>query len=138
MNNQKDKSKGRVSIIRTVQTTLGFFVLGVLISEVILGALALRATGGDFTLLVIGMLFILFSLIVAVVIIDRRPGPILDPPRTAQNITGRYQADGNPNYTVIITRLAGDYYRISNPAWEGVGLFDGQFYYGVYKVNDKA
>jgi hypothetical protein len=65
---QLDEPKGRASIISAVKTPLGFFALVVLITEVILGGLAARATGLDFTLLVIGMLIVLISLIVVVAV----------------------------------------------------------------------
>jgi len=58
--------KGLIGTINAVRTPLGFFALVVLVTEGILGGLAFRATGNDFTLLVIGMLVILILLIVAV------------------------------------------------------------------------
>ena len=67
MNNQ---SKGRVGIIETVKTPLGFFTLIVLVSELILGGLATRANGTNFTILLIGMLLVLFALIGAVVMVE--------------------------------------------------------------------
>ena len=57
---------GRVAIINAVRTPLGYFTLVVLISEGILGGLAIRATGSDFTLLVGGMLLVLIMLVVTV------------------------------------------------------------------------
>lgn len=65
---------GRVGIINTVKTPLGFFTLIVLVSEVILGGLATKAAGTNFTVLLIGMLLVLFALIGAVVFVElRRP-----------------------------------------------------------------
>jgi hypothetical protein len=58
--------ESRVSIIQSVQTPLGFFTLVVLVAEVILGGLATQAAGVDFTLLIVGMLGLLFALIWAV------------------------------------------------------------------------
>jgi hypothetical protein len=63
-----DKSDGRKGIISSVQTPLGFFTLVVLVSEGILGGLALRATGNDFTILICGMLLVLVLLVVSVFI----------------------------------------------------------------------
>jgi len=31
-----------------------------------------------------------------------------------------------------------DYYRIRHADWNGVGIFDGEFYYTVFQINDKA
>jgi|GEM_PF-1818200 len=56
----------RAAVIREVQTPLGFFALIVLVAEAILGFLASKASGLDFTLLVGGMIFILLLLIVTV------------------------------------------------------------------------
>jgi hypothetical protein len=60
------KSTGWASIIRSVQTPLGFSALVVLVVESILGGLAVRATGRDFTILVVGMLTTVLFLVVAV------------------------------------------------------------------------
>lgn len=55
------------------------------------------------------------------------------------NIEGEYHTDDSRHYRILITHLSGDYYRIENPAdWKGVGFFDGEFYYTVFKINDKA
>ncbi len=62
MNNLTD----RTPIIRAIRTPLGFYSLMVLVVEVILGGLALRATGTDFALLLAGMLVILVLLILSV------------------------------------------------------------------------
>ena len=59
MENQKDEVASRVRVINAVRTPLSFFTLVVLICEIILGGLATRATGIDFTLLVSGMLLVL-------------------------------------------------------------------------------
>jgi hypothetical protein len=53
-------------------------------------------------------------------------------------IEGEYYTGDSHHYRVKITHLSGDYYRIENPDWEGIGLFDGEFYYGIFKFNDKA
>lgn len=56
-------SESRTSIIQSVKTPLGFFTLTVLITEVILGLLAQKATGGDFTILVVSMIALMFVLV---------------------------------------------------------------------------
>ena len=48
------------------------------------------------------------------------------------NIEGKYVVEGT-NYEVIFKRLAENFYRANHTAWEGIGLYDGQFYYGIYK-----
>lgn len=54
------------SIVASVKTKIGLFALLVLAGEAILGALAIRASGVDLTIIIIGMFVILFALIVAV------------------------------------------------------------------------
>ncbi len=62
-----DKSKdSRVSILQAVQTPLGFLTLMVLVVEIILGVLANKASGLDFTLLVVGMVGLLFALVLII------------------------------------------------------------------------
>src|SRR5712692_9381528 len=56
----------RVSIINTVQTPLGFFVLVVLIVEAILGITATFSSGNDKTFLIGGMLALIFLLVLIV------------------------------------------------------------------------
>jgi hypothetical protein len=53
----------RATLINTVQTPLGFFVLLVLIVEAILGIVAAFSTGNDKTYLIIGMLVLIFLLV---------------------------------------------------------------------------
>lgn len=66
-NQGKKRDKGsRVTIINTVQTPLGFFVLVVLIVEVILGVLTNFSSGDDKTYLVIGMLALILLLVLIV------------------------------------------------------------------------
>src|SRR5262245_30258339 len=74
------ESKSRAAIINAVQTPLGFCSLAVLIIEVILGVLATRATGSDFTLLVKGMIGLLTILvIVAAILVNKKPKSDLQP-----------------------------------------------------------
>ena len=56
----------RVDIIRTVHTPLGFFTLVVLVVEVVLGSVAALSAGGDRTLLILGMLALIFLLVILV------------------------------------------------------------------------
>ena len=58
-----DSSESRTSIIQSVKTPLGFFTLAVLITEVILGLLAAKASGRDFTILVVSMIVLMFVLV---------------------------------------------------------------------------
>lgn len=53
-------------------------------------------------------------------------------------IEGKYFAEGVPTEEIDITYLSEGLYRMKHKIWEGVGLFDGEFYYGIYKYNDKA
>ena len=56
-------SESRTSLIQSVKTPLGFFTLAVLVTEVLLGLLAPKASGGDFTILVISMIVLMFVLV---------------------------------------------------------------------------
>lgn len=53
----------RVALINTIQTPLGFFVLVILIVEVIFGIIATFSSGTDKTYIIIGMLFLIFLLV---------------------------------------------------------------------------
>src|SRR5258708_17937113 len=53
----------RVEIIRTVQTPLGFFVLVVLVVEVIFGVIAGASQGGERVYLIAGMTVLIFLLV---------------------------------------------------------------------------
>jgi len=60
---QAETSLDRISIIRTVQTPLGFFVLVVLVVKTILGIVAGLSEGMDRTIIIIGMLVIIGGLV---------------------------------------------------------------------------
>lgn len=60
---KKSDNGERIRVIREVKTPLGFFTLAILITEVILGGLATKANGFDFTLIIVGMLISYLSLI---------------------------------------------------------------------------
>ncbi len=68
----RTNGQSRVNIIRAVQTPLGFFTLLVLVAEVILGLLAGKASGSDFTILVVSMVSLLFLLVLIVAYIAYR------------------------------------------------------------------
>ncbi|MBZ5555607.1 MAG: hypothetical protein LAO21_23115 [Acidobacteriia bacterium] len=76
-NSQGDR-ESRSSIIREIKTPLAFYSLVVLVAEGILGFLASKATGADFTFLVVGMMVTLLALIGAVAFLahksPERPG----------------------------------------------------------------
>jgi hypothetical protein len=73
---EQDRSS-RANIIQTVQTPLGFFVLVVLVVEIILGVLASSSKGGERTYLVLGMLGLIFMLVIIVALLAAfRPGAL--------------------------------------------------------------
>lgn len=49
---------------------------------------------------------------------------------------GTYYASGNRKYVNVINRVADNIYRMKSQHWEGVGILDDRFYYGIYKYND--
>lgn len=55
--------ESRASIIRAVQTPLGIFTLLVLVVEVVLAGLAFRVEGLNLTILLVGMILLLFGVI---------------------------------------------------------------------------
>ncbi|MFC2152829.1 hypothetical protein ACFLSE_09925 [Bacteroidota bacterium] len=65
----KSENNNRVSLIQTVQTPLGFFVLVVLIVEAIFGIAASFSEGDDRSRLIIGMLALIFLLVIIVALI---------------------------------------------------------------------
>ena len=68
----------KLAIIREIKTPLGLLVLIVLVTEGILGVVATKASGLDFTLLLIGMFVILFLItIFAYLIIRQSNKPII-------------------------------------------------------------
>ena len=65
---QHAEKETRASIINTVQTPLGFFVLVVLIVEVVLTYLAGTSSGSDRTYIILGMLALMFLLVLTVAV----------------------------------------------------------------------
>jgi hypothetical protein len=58
-------------------------------------------------------------------------------PVSGPDIEGMYVVNGNPKDKVVIKRLSKNRYRLTTPGWwEGVGIFDGKMYYGVYRYHD--
>ncbi|MEK7329857.1 MAG: TonB family protein [Candidatus Eisenbacteria bacterium] len=53
-------------------------------------------------------------------------------------LEGRYLADGDATKTITITPLARGVYRVVADQWEGVGLFDGTSYWGVFRHGHQA
>jgi hypothetical protein len=68
--------------------------------------------------------------------IATEPGVVPDRNRT--KIEGRYYAEGRRTEPIDISYLSENLYRAKHPEWEGVGLFDGKFYYGIYIYNETA
>jgi hypothetical protein len=84
--NSTGASESRTSIIQSVKTPLGFFTLVVLITEVILGVLAQKASGGDFTILVISMIALMFVLVGIVAYMSfRKPDTLISETYPARN-----------------------------------------------------
>ena len=49
-------------------------------------------------------------------------------------LSGDYCINNDPNNRLIITRIEGDQFRIESPnVWDGVGIFDGFVYFGMFK-----
>jgi len=73
----KDEATGttiQVNVLREIGTPLKYFALAILIVEGLLAALASKATGQDFTILVIGMVVALLLLIALVgYLVAKRP-----------------------------------------------------------------
>jgi hypothetical protein len=55
-----------------------------------------------------------------------------------RKIEGIYYAEGDPNYKNLISYVSDSIFNITNPVWDGVGIFDGETYFGVFKYNSKA
>jgi hypothetical protein len=54
-------------------------------------------------------------------------------------IAGPYKTNDrdDPSEAVVISRLSEHQYRVENPRqWEGVGIFDGTLYRGVFRYKD--
>src|SRR5438552_13881944 len=54
----------------------------------------------------------------------------------AAGIAGRYLADGDAKQALTITLLMSGTYRLTADEWDGVGLFDGRDYWGVYRYRE--
>ena len=65
---------------------------------------------------------------------DARPGapPQAPYPRSASGIEGTYASENDPQ-AIKVRHIMGDFYDISSPSWEGVGILDGSTYHGVFR-----
>jgi hypothetical protein len=83
------KADGRAKLVQSVQTPLGFFVLVVLVVEVILGALVPATSGIDRSFAMGGMLLIIVALIATVAFLAYYRPEALRGDRPATNLTTR-------------------------------------------------
>ena len=97
-NSNQKPAVQRADIIRTVQTPLGFFVLVVLIVEVVFGVIAGLSEGSNRTSLIIGMMSLIFCLVLLVAgmalwrpesLRGRRPTPSGAMPRSTASQVSR-------------------------------------------------
>lgn len=66
MSDETPKKSERVAVINAVKTYLGFFVLVILIVEIVLGAVALKAQGINQMIALYGMLFVILVMVAVV------------------------------------------------------------------------
>jgi len=52
------------------------------------------------------------------------------------NLEGEYYAEGDRDYKNTITHISDNIYQIKSHSWDGVGLVEGNYYYGIYKYTD--
>ena len=66
--------------------------------------------------------------------------PITDKSKSnIKSIQGAYKTNGrdNENEVVVISKLSKTQYRIENPRqWDGVGIFDGTIYFGIFRYKN--
>jgi hypothetical protein len=102
----------RASVIEAVKVPLGFFTLGILVMDGILVALAYKAQGFDFTMLVVGALVGFFMLIIMVFVLVASP-TLRDAllARESVGITGRLRSlqlsANDMRFLVIVHRYHG-------------------------------
>ena len=66
-------------------------------------------------------------------------GPAQTPRPAEARIAGRYAINGIHSDVVVIRRLEGNRYAVENPGnWEGVGVFEGRTYYGVFRYPERT
>jgi hypothetical protein len=54
-------------------------------------------------------------------------------------IAGRYAVNGKREDVVVVRHLEGNRYATENPGnWDGVGIFDGKTYYGIFRYPDTS
>jgi len=83
MANDDRSHRDRLAIIQAVKTPLSFFTLALLVVEVILGIMASRATGRDFTILLTATVALPFLLVVVVAYQFRSPVSVPAAPQQA-------------------------------------------------------
>jgi hypothetical protein len=69
---------------------------------------------------------------------ESKPTSALPQGDPRREIEGKFQAEDDPNYINRISHISDSIFTITNPVWDGVGVFDGETYFGVYKYNNKA
>jgi hypothetical protein len=52
------------------------------------------------------------------------------------SLEGEYYAEGVREYQNTITHVSDNIYQIKGHSWDGVGLVEGNYYYGIYKYTD--
>lgn len=74
---------------------------------------------------------------------DKQSKPITVQDKNRTKIEGKYKAQNDPNYVVVIGHLSESLYQTraetrskKNLLWEGVGFFDGESYFGIYQYVD--
>lgn len=108
MSDDEPKKSERVAVINAVKTYLGFFVLVVLIVEVVLGAVALKAQGINQMIALYGMLFVILVMVAVVSFFAyKKPDALL---RTA-----RQQIDAAQPLQYFSNRIAGYWWEKITP-----------------------
>jgi hypothetical protein len=108
MSDETPKKSERVAVINAVKTYLGFFVLVVLIVEVVLGAVALKAQGVNQMIALYGMLFVILVMVAVVSFFAyKKPEALL---RTA-----RQQIDSAQPLQDFSNRIAGYWWEKITP-----------------------
>jgi hypothetical protein len=108
MSDETPKKSERVAVINAVKTYLGFFVLVILIVEVVLGAVVLKAQGINQMIALYGMLFVILVMIAVVSFFAyKKPDALL---RTA-----RQQIDAAQPLQDFSNRIAGYWWEKITP-----------------------
>src|SRR6266481_4597735 len=97
---RKSTSTGRAGVIRAVQTPLGFFALVVLAIEAVLGLLVTSLDSSQKTLLLIGMMILLFAAVLTVGVIAYFS------PHVFESMGTQPKSAGSPRYSLVLTAPA--------------------------------